>query len=109
MYSVFVHKRPIRFAFLINPHEDQWLEQLDAICEYTLDKWRGRFNPVVPTNGETLESEWWDFLKKIDPDYAISTAGDSKFKHTSKSVTNPISSTAVTGACEFSTGVDVRR
>jgi hypothetical protein len=65
MYSVFVHKRPIRFAFLINPHEDQWLEQLDAICEYTLDKWRGRFNPVVPTNGETLEREWWKFLKKI--------------------------------------------
>ena len=73
MYSVFIHKRPIRLAFLINPHEDQWPEQLDAICEYTLNKWRGRFNPVVPTNGETLEPEWWNFLKKIDPDYVIST------------------------------------
>lgn len=78
MYSVFVHKRPIRFAFLINPHEDQWREQLDAICEYTLDKWRGRFNPVVPTNGETLEPEWWNFLKKIDPDYVISPTAISE-------------------------------
>lgn len=78
MYSVFVHKRPIRFAFLINPHEDQWLEQLDAICEFTLDKWRGRFNPVVPTNGETLEPEWWKFLKKIDPDYVISPTAISE-------------------------------
>lgn len=73
MYSVFVHKRPITYAFLINPKEDQWSEHLDAICEYTLDKWRGRFNPVVPANGETLQPEWWELLKKIDPDYVIST------------------------------------
>ncbi len=73
MYSVFVHKRPIHFAFLINPHENQLPEQLDAIWQYTLDKWRGRFNPVVPTNGETLEPEWWNLLKKIDPDYVIFT------------------------------------
>jgi hypothetical protein len=73
MYSVFIDKRPIRFAFLVNPQDDKWAEQLDAIWEYTLDKWRGRFNLVVPTNGEVIDTEWWEFLKKIDPDYVIST------------------------------------
>jgi hypothetical protein len=78
MYSVFVHKRPITYAFLIDPDKDQWPEQVDAICQYTLDKWRGRFNPIVPTNGEMLGPEWWTFLKKIDPDYVISTTAISK-------------------------------
>jgi hypothetical protein len=74
MYSVFIHKRPIRFAFLVNPQDEKWAEHLDAVCEYTLDKWRGRFNLVVPTNGENLERDWWSFLKRIDPDYIIATA-----------------------------------
>jgi hypothetical protein len=73
MYSVFVDKRPIRFAFLVNPQDEKLPEQLDAICEYTLDKWRGRFNLIVPTNGEAIDTKWWEFLKKIDPDYVIST------------------------------------
>jgi hypothetical protein len=73
MYSVFIDKRPIRFAFLVNPQDEKWPEQLDAIGEYSLDKWRGRFNLVVPTNGEIIDSEWWEFLRKIDPDYVIST------------------------------------
>ncbi len=73
MYSVFIDKKPIRFAFLVNPQDEKWAEQLDAIWEYTLDKWRGRFNLVVPTNGDIIDKEWWEFLKRIDPDYVIST------------------------------------
>jgi hypothetical protein len=28
---------------------------------------------VVPTNGDIIDKEWWEFLKRIDPDYVIST------------------------------------
>jgi hypothetical protein len=73
MYSVFINKRPIRFAFLIDPQGEKWQEHLDSIWEYTLDKWQGRFNVIIPTNGEVIGAEWWEFFKRIDPDYVIAT------------------------------------
>lgn len=73
MYSVLINKRPIKFAFLVNPLETNWREQLDAVWKYNLDKWGGRFNTVIPTNDNEIKEEWWQFLKKIDPDYVIAT------------------------------------
>jgi len=72
--SVFINKRAIRFAFLVNPQNEDWPSQLDAICEYNVDKWSGRFNPVIPTNGSELTPDWWRFLKKLDPDYVFATS-----------------------------------
>jgi hypothetical protein len=72
MYSVLVNKRPIKFAFLVNPAGPAWQEQLDAIWTYNLDKWGGRFNTIIPTNGNEIDPEWWQFLKRIDPDYVYS-------------------------------------
>ena len=66
MSSVFINKRAIRFAFLVNPQKEDWPNQLDAICEYNVDKWCGRFNPVVPTDGSEVTPDWWRFLKKLD-------------------------------------------
>ncbi len=74
MYSVFINRRPVRFAFLVNPQSPDWCGQLDAVWTYNLDKWGGRFNTIIPTDGNEVEAEWWQFLKKIDPDYVISTS-----------------------------------
>jgi len=73
MYSVFINKRPIRFAFLVDPQGEIWPEHLDSIWEYTVDKWQGRFNIIIPTNGQVIDEEWWKFLKRIDPDYVVAT------------------------------------
>jgi len=72
--SVFVTKRPIRFAFLVDPQKEDWPEQLDAIWNYNLDKWCGRFNPIIHTNGSEISSDWRCFLEKLDPDYVIATS-----------------------------------
>jgi phage FluMu protein Com len=74
MYSVLVNKRPIKFGFLVNPKITDWQAQLDAIWEYNLDKWGGRFNTIIPTDCSKIERDWWQFFKKIDPDYVIATS-----------------------------------
>ncbi len=72
MFSVYVHKRPIKIAFLINPIQSDWQEQIDAIWQYNQEKWGGRYNPIIPTDGDKIMEEWWDFVGKLDPDYIIS-------------------------------------
>ncbi len=69
MYSIHVRNRPIKTAFLINPAFADWEEWFDAIWLYTQDKWGGRFSPIVPTDGESIDANWWKFLEELDPDY----------------------------------------
>lgn len=66
-YSIYVDKRPLRIAFLVNPNITK-NEQIEAIIRYNKSKWGGRFNPIIFTNGKTIEKEWWDFLVDVDVD-----------------------------------------
>ncbi|MDO8468156.1 MAG: hypothetical protein Q7S29_00150 [Candidatus Peribacter sp.] len=70
-YQLFARNRPLRVAFLVNPRKTND-EVIDAIVDYCLYRWGGRLNPIVFTNGKTFQKEWWDFLKKYDPDAVIS-------------------------------------
>lgn len=74
MIPIYIHKRPTKIVFLIKPDQNDWEEQIDAIWDYNQVKWGGRYNPIIPTNGEIIEEEWWIFLEKIDPDYVISVS-----------------------------------
>lgn len=70
-YSIYVDHRPSRIAFLIDPSNPKnWIEQ---IIKYNRCKWGGRFNPIIFTDGKTIQQNWWDFLRKYDPDFVIST------------------------------------
>lgn len=70
-YSVYIDHRPIRIAFLVNPDGDQaWI---DRIIEYNREKWGGRFNPIIFTDGKNIKDKWWKFLKEYDPDIIKST------------------------------------
>jgi len=70
-YSIYVGHRPFRVAFLINPEGDQaWI---DRIFEYNRGKWGGRFNPIIFTDGNKIEDNWWKFLRDYDPDIIYST------------------------------------
>ncbi len=66
-YSIYIDKRPLRIAFLVNPNQSAF-EQLDAIFEYNHGKWGGRFNPIIFTDGLNIEEKWWQFLRDVDPD-----------------------------------------
>src|SRR2546427_4627467 len=40
---------------------------IDAILTYNRDRWGGRYNPIVLTNGQTLTNAWWSLLEAVDP------------------------------------------
>ena len=66
-YSIYIDKRPMRIAFLVNP-ESTSLEEIDQIIDYNRSLWGGRFNPIILTDGQSIHDKWWQFLRDIDPD-----------------------------------------
>ena len=66
-YSIYIDKRPIRIAFLVDPSPDS-IEKVDRIIKYNRYLWGGRYNPIVLTDGNTIEDKWWKFLRDVDPD-----------------------------------------
>lgn len=70
-YSIYVNKRPLRVAFLIEDKPES-LAIVDTILAYNRDRWGGRYNPIVITDGQTLTDAWWSLLEAVDPDAMIS-------------------------------------
>lgn len=66
-YSIYIDKRPMRIAFLVDPSPDS-IETVDQIIGYNRGLWGGRYNPIILTDGQTIEDNWWKFLREIDPD-----------------------------------------
>ena len=66
-YSIYIDKRPIRIVFLVNSASTN-LDEVDQIIGYNRSLWGGRFNPIMLTDGQTIEDKWWEFLRDIDPD-----------------------------------------
>lgn len=66
-YSIYIDKRPMRIVFLVNPSQDS-IEIIDQIISYNRGLWGGRFNPIILTDGNTIEDNWWKFLRDVDPD-----------------------------------------
>ena len=57
----------MRIAFLVDPSPDS-IELVDQIIGYNRRLWGGRYNPIILTDGQTIEDNWWKFLREIDPD-----------------------------------------
>lgn len=70
-YSIYVDKRPLRIAFLINPEKDVIL-QTQKIIDFNQHLWGGRYNPIIFTDGKIIENDWWIFLIAFDPDIILS-------------------------------------
>src|SRR5712664_4264212 len=66
-YSIHVNKRPHRVAFLVEDNP-QSLAIIDEIFEYNRDRWGGRYNAIVLTDGQRLTDGWWALLEAADPD-----------------------------------------
>ncbi len=77
-YSVFTENRPLRIAFLVNPNDKKAFRAVEHIITYNQGKWGGRFNPIILTNGKTINKKWWQFLKEYDPDIIKSYVAISK-------------------------------
>jgi len=66
-YSIYVNKRPLRVTFLIEDKPES-MAIIDSVIEHNRDRWGGRYNPIVLTNGHELRDAWWSFLEVMDPD-----------------------------------------
>lgn len=69
-YYIYTRNRPYRIAFLIDPAAH--IEWVNIIQDFNRDKWGGRFNPIILTDGNTISPEWWKFLCDYDPDIIFS-------------------------------------
>ena len=63
--------RPDRIAFLTNLHDPLWLGSCARIMEYCSLVWGGAGHVIVPTDGTTLDSHFWDLLERFEPDYIL--------------------------------------
>ena len=66
-YYVHVKARPQRVAFLVRDTSET-LGIVDAILAHNRERWGGRYNPIVITDGETLTPAWWSWWEVVDPD-----------------------------------------
>lgn len=66
-YSVLLKHRPRRIAFLLDPdHTEGAL--LDAIVNFNVDCWGGRYNPIVAVTNKGIYPDYWRLLALADPD-----------------------------------------
>src|SRR6266851_8469389 len=66
-YSVFLDHRPRRIAFLVDPDKAND-PLLDAIADFNIDSWGGRYNPMIPVTGGEIYPDYWRLLNLSDPD-----------------------------------------
>ncbi len=65
--------RPMRFCYIINRNTDE--ETLKQIYQFNTSHWGGKYNFFLPTDGETIRSDWLRQLVIHDPD-TIFLVGD---------------------------------
>lgn len=70
-YNVFAFPRPKRVAFLIDPNNCS-PEKLDAIIEFNIENYGGRYNPIIPVQDNKIKNNYWQLLKISDPDIVYS-------------------------------------
>jgi hypothetical protein len=69
--AISTRARPKRIAFLVDADSvTNW--EVDGIIEFSSRRWGGRFDAIIPTNGETIAHDWWQCLLAVDPDIVFS-------------------------------------
>lgn len=64
-FSVQVDSRPCRVAYLVDASSSS---VLDEVIEFNRELWGGRFNPILLTDGESVDPESWAHMRRLDPD-----------------------------------------
>lgn len=70
-YTLYIDKRPLRIAFLINPRDRKFNKLTEKLIGFNQTKWGGRYNPIILTDGISISDEYWKLLSQFDPDYIL--------------------------------------
>jgi predicted Zn-ribbon and HTH transcriptional regulator len=66
-YPIYLNKRLIKVVFIVKA-KDFSKEVFRSIFDYNTNKYGGRFNPIIFSDGKDFSKEAWSFLKDFDPD-----------------------------------------
>ena len=69
--SILAEPRPRCVAFLIDLDSAD-NDLIDAIVDFNVDCWGGRFNPIIPTQNHKICPDYWRLLKLSDADLIYS-------------------------------------
>jgi hypothetical protein len=58
-------------AVLVDINDGQWQNTCLRVVEYFTRLWGGCGNIIIPTNGETISSQFWKIMECFDPDYLL--------------------------------------
>ncbi len=65
--TVTATSRPKRIAFLVDAGTIA-SDELDALVQHNIKHWGGGYWPIISTDGDRLEGDWWRLLEATDPD-----------------------------------------
>ncbi len=63
--------RPHRVAIFANSADQHWYHNCLGIIEFLTKLWGGSHSVIIPTNGETIDDEFWTILSSHDPDILL--------------------------------------
>ncbi|MFZ0644844.1 MAG: hypothetical protein WA690_01890 [Candidatus Acidiferrales bacterium] len=72
-FSVLLEHRPCCVAFVVDLDSVN-LDLIDAIVDFNVDSWGGRFNPIILSQNKKICPDYWRLLKLADADLIYSYA-----------------------------------
>ncbi len=66
---IFTSVRPARVACLIHQDDDDWQINCLRVIEFFSSIWGGAHNIIIPTDGKSFTSQFWEILSAYDADY----------------------------------------
>src|SRR5215831_13868867 len=67
--TVYAGVRPARVAILVDTPDEHWQETCRRLLECFSATWGGQYSIIIPTDGQTIATVFWQLLEAFDPDY----------------------------------------
>ena len=67
-FPIAVHHRPRRVGFLVDLGQEAVSQVLDAIRDFNMEVWGGRFNPIIPLVDGSVSESYLTLLDVAEPD-----------------------------------------
>jgi hypothetical protein len=66
--SFLTRVRPHRIAVLVNSEDPNWYSSCLGVIEFLTKLWGGSYCVIIPTDGKSIDEEFWTILSSHDPD-----------------------------------------
>lgn len=67
--AIYAGVRPARIVTLIDVNDKEWVDTCFRVIEWYSQMWGGQYNLMIPTDGDSIQEEFWFLTEAFDPDY----------------------------------------